>query len=66
MEKIWHDMYQAALNVLNPREVSEVIRSMRAAWPRRWMESEPGKIYVACAWTPRVRWAYAPRAQRDV
>lgn len=43
MEKIWQDMYQAALNVLNPREVSSKIEAGGVAAA---VESESGKIYV--------------------
>ena len=43
MEKIWHDMYQAAMNVLNPREVSSKIEAGGVAAA---VESESGKIYV--------------------
>ena len=39
MEKIWHDMYQAALNVLNPREVSSKIEAGGVAAA---VESESG------------------------
>ena len=43
MEKIWQDMYQAAMNVLNPREVSSKIEAGGVAAA---VESESGKIYV--------------------
>ena len=43
MEKIWQDMYQAALNVLNPREVSSKIEAGGVAAA---VVSESGKIYV--------------------
>ena len=43
MEKIWQDMYKAAMNVLNPREVSRVLEAGGVAAA---VESESGKIYV--------------------
>ena len=43
MEKIWQDMYQAAMNVLNPREVSSKVEAGGVAAA---VESESGKIYV--------------------
>ena len=77
MEKIWQDMYQAALNVLNPREVSSKIEAGGVAAA---VESESGKIYVgvcvdtACtlgicaersAITPRPVAAYSVSAPRS-
>ena len=43
MEQIWHDLYQAAKNVLKPRRVSEI---METAGVAAAVESVGGNIYV--------------------
>lgn len=43
MDKIWNDLYSAAMNVLNPREVSHKIEAGGVAAA---VESVSGNIYV--------------------
>ena len=43
MEQIWKEMYEAAKNVLNPRDVSRMIEAGSVAAA---VESGSGKIYV--------------------
>lgn len=43
MDKIWEDMYAAALFVLMPRKISSIVEAGDVAAA---VESESGKIYV--------------------
>ena len=43
MDKIWSSLYNAAMKVINPREVSEMIEAGGVAAA---VESVSGKIYV--------------------
>ena len=58
MDNTWNKLYDAAKQVLNPREISKMIEAGGVAAA---IESTSGKIYVGVC----VHWVYVPSAMRS-
>lgn len=59
MEQIWKDLYQVAMQVLHPREVSPWVEAGGVAAA---IEADSGRIYTGICVDSAARWVSAPSA----